>query len=97
MTFIYGKWRALEKVKAIRDKYGENAEVIARDSLKEARKSGEKVEHSFPHLLNKTFKVPQYEVRKFEEKPVRTFLITDEQKAINALRRAPLEKTSFDD
>lgn len=91
MGFMYGKWRAVEELRALRQKYGENSEIIARDGLKDIGKvkKDEKVVHPNAHLLNKKHKVPQYPVdERFKLKPTTTFRITEAEVKRNAERIA---------
>jgi RNase H-fold protein (predicted Holliday junction resolvase) len=93
MGFMYGKWKAVEAAKALRERYGENSTIMERDGLDKKgeikRKLDVKPQHSFAHLLNKRFKVPVYPVdERFKEKTSSGFGITQAELKRNAERRA---------
>lgn len=78
MAFIFGKWRILSEIKKTKEKYGENGNIMTR--AKVIKLSGQN--HSFPHLINKNFPVKVLDLPEFysNEKPHRSFHITDKQK-----------------
>lgn len=97
MSFKFGKWKADKHNEAVKERYGENAEVMLRS--KPVEKKAKSV-HSFPHLLNKTFKVPESAKPYVDLKPQkqqRSFKITDAQKIQMAMRNAEKLKTRLDD
>jgi len=70
-------WKRRQKEAQLREKYGEHAEIMIR-SLKMPTDKKKKVEHSFPHLLNKVYVVEQLDLPKFDDnaKPRNTLPIT---------------------
>lgn len=97
MKFIFGKWKSEQDAKAVKEQYGENGALMIRNR-KPFKAKQEKVTHSFPHLLNKRFKVPVIKPSEFfsAEKPQRSFRITDAQKVQQAMRNSDKLKTNYD-
>lgn len=96
--FKFKVWKEREEAKAIRERYGENSNLMLRG--KPVKKPDTKAEHSFSHLLNKTFKVPEGPKPYVElkpQKPQRSFRITDAQKIQMAMRNAEKLKTRLDE
>lgn len=89
MSFIYGKWRAVERLKELRDRYGENSALLAQDGLSKVKKEKRaKTIHSFPELLNKRVKVPVNPIDpRFAPQPVVSYVITTKEKEMATERR----------
>lgn len=98
MTFVVDKFKHLQKLRKIEEKYDENAPVIAK-GVKYVKPDKHKPTHSFQHLIGKKYKVKQLNLPKFDDgsKPRNTYPITEEDRVRMLIRNGAKEKTFLDD
>ena len=93
MDHLHKPWRVIEKMKKLRGKYGENASPMSRAVEKS---QATKVTHSFPHLINKRYKVPKHPVFKEEFRPMISYRINDADRKRVKENMAKAKKMSLD-
>lgn len=98
MGFKFKKWQDRQEMDVLRQRYGENANLIMR-SRQPVSKPKKKPVHAFSHLFGKEFKVKELNLPSFStsQKPIRSFGITEAQKIQLAMRNAARLKTRLDD
>ena len=98
MAFDTNKFKFLKKKAQVKEMYGENADNMLR-GVEYKKPEKKKVEHSFPHLLNKRFVVKQLNLPSFDDysKPRNTYPITEKDRVKQLLRNGAKEKTFLDD
>lgn len=99
MTFIVDKFKYLQKVKLIKQRYGENANIILRDFVfKKPERRKVKAIHHNQELFNKRYPVPVYNVPRYDEygRQINTYPLTEASRIRALVRRGGHEPTQFD-